>query len=56
MSSGTQSESRLAGRKALVVGAYGGMGRAVAVALAREGVVCAVMGRNHERLKETTQA
>jgi NADP-dependent 3-hydroxy acid dehydrogenase YdfG len=48
-------ETSLAGRKALVVGAYGGMGRAVAVGLAREGVVCALMGRNQERLTETAK-
>ena len=46
----------LDGKKALVVGAYGGMGSAVAVALAREGVACAVMGRNREKLMETAQA
>ncbi len=49
-------ETSLAGRKALVVGAYGGMGRAVAVGLAREGVVCALMGRSQERLSETAKA
>jgi len=45
-------EVTLAGRKALVVGAYGGMGRAVALALAREGVACALMGRDSDRLTE----
>ena len=46
----------LKGRKALIVGAYGGMGRAVAIALGREGVACALMGRSAERLAETANA
>ena len=46
----------LEGRKALVVGAYGGMGGAIAAALAREGVFCALMGRNRERLEQTAKA
>jgi NAD(P)-dependent dehydrogenase (short-subunit alcohol dehydrogenase family) len=46
----------LTGRKALVVGAHGGMGRAVGIALAYEGVLCALMGRNPEKLTDTTQA
>ena len=49
-------ENSLAGRKALIVGAYGGMGRAVAVELAREGIVCALMGRSQEKLVETAKA
>jgi NADP-dependent 3-hydroxy acid dehydrogenase YdfG len=49
-------EANLAERKGLVVGASGGMGSAVAVALAREGVACALMGRDHERLTETAKA
>ncbi len=49
-------ETSLAERKALVVGAYGGMGRAVAVGLAREGVACALMGRSQEGLTETAKA
>ena len=49
-------ETSLTERKALVVGAYGGMGRAVAVSLAREGVVCALMGRSQERLTDTAKA
>ena len=48
-------ETSLTERKALVVGAYGGMGRAVAVSLAREGVVCALMGRSQERLTDTAK-
>ena len=49
-------EIALAGRKALVVGAYGGMGRAVALALAKEGVACALMGRDRDRLTELSEA
>lgn len=55
MSGSTPTEANLTGRKALVVGAYGGMGSAVAVALAREGVACALMGRSRERLMETAK-
>lgn len=47
---------RLAGKKALVTGAYGGMGRAVAVALAREGVSCALLGRETERLAKVVNS
>lgn len=36
--------------KALVVGANGGMGRAIALALANAGVDCALMGRNPEAI------
>lgn len=50
------TDADLRGRKALVVGASGGMGRAVAVALARAGVACAVMGRSREKLTEAAQA
>jgi len=53
---GTAADTGLDGKKALVVGAYGGMGSAIATALAREGVACAVMGRNRERLTETAKA
>ena len=49
-------EIALAGRKALIVGAYDGMGRAVALALAREGVACALMGRDSDRLAEIAKA
>ena len=42
-------EIALAGRKALIIGAYGGMGRAVALALAGEGAACALMGRDRFR-------
>jgi NADP-dependent 3-hydroxy acid dehydrogenase YdfG len=56
MGGGNSTDVSLEGRKALIVGAYGGMGSAVAVALAREGVFCALMGRTRERLKETAEA
>lgn len=49
-------ETSLAGWKALIVGATGGMGRAVAADLAHEGVVCALMGRSQEKLSETAKA
>lgn len=55
MNGGNPTEANLTGRKALVVGAYGGMGSAVAAALAREGVACALMGRSRERLMETAK-
>jgi len=38
------------GGKALVVGANGGMGSAIAIALARQGVDTALMGRNEEAI------
>ena len=46
----------LAGRKALVAGAYGGMGTAVTAALVREGVACALMGRDPDRLEGVARA
>ena len=41
--------------KALVVGASGGIGRAVALALAQQGVECALMGRTAEALETVAQ-
>lgn len=40
---------RMQGRNALVTGATGGIGRAVAIALAREGATVVVSGRDAER-------
>lgn len=55
MSGAPPTDSSLEGRKALILGAYGGMGSAVAAALAHEGVSCALMGRSRERLEETAK-
>ena len=38
-------------QKAIISGATGGMGRAVALAFAREGIETALMARNEERLE-----
>lgn len=56
MTDDTAPGAGLEGRKALIVGAYGGMGRAVAVTLAHEGVACALMGRDKERLRQIASA
>lgn len=42
----------LKGKKALLIGATGGMGSAIAMALAQEGVNCALIGRNEDALLE----
>jgi NADP-dependent 3-hydroxy acid dehydrogenase YdfG len=46
------TETNIAKSKALVVGATGGMGRAVALALAAEGLELALLGRNAEATDE----
>ncbi len=46
----------LTGKKALVVGASGGMGQAVAHSLAHEGVATALMRRNGDTLAGTVDA
>jgi len=46
----------LEGKRALVTGSTSGIGRAVAVTLASEGVVVAVHGRDPERARETASA
>jgi NAD(P)-dependent dehydrogenase (short-subunit alcohol dehydrogenase family) len=46
---------RMQGRNALVTGATGGIGRAVAVALAREGATVVVSGRDAERGEEVVR-
>jgi len=43
-------------RKALIVGASGGIGSAVAVALAREGITSALVGRNPQKLSGNVKA
>jgi 3-oxoacyl-[acyl-carrier protein] reductase len=45
----------IAGRKALVMGASRGLGRAVAEALIREGVTTAICARNQERLESAAR-
>lgn len=52
----TAAEVGLQGRKALIAGASGGMGRAVALALAGQGVACALLGRSREALSELAAA
>jgi NADP-dependent 3-hydroxy acid dehydrogenase YdfG len=43
-------ESVLQGQKAIILGASGGMGQAIAVNLSEAGVMCALMGRNRGKL------
>lgn len=48
--------SRLAGKKALIIGAGGGMGKSISAALAREGVTSVLLGRSENSLLEAADA
>ncbi|TXF90218.1 3-ketoacyl-ACP reductase [Neolewinella aurantiaca] len=45
--------SNLTGKKAIITGGSRGLGKATALALAKEGIDVAITGRNEEKLKET---
>lgn len=45
--------NNLQGKNAILTGASGGIGKAVALALAKEGVNLALVGRNREKLQKT---
>jgi len=48
--------SELEGKRALIIGAYGGMAKPVVLALAREGVHCALVGRDERSLTSLADA
>lgn len=48
--------SKLAGKKALIIGAGGGMGKSISAALAREGVTSVLLGRSEGSLAEAADA
>ena len=48
-------KNRLAGKTALITGGNSGIGRATALAMAREGASLALVGRNEQRLQQVVQ-
>jgi NAD(P)-dependent dehydrogenase (short-subunit alcohol dehydrogenase family) len=48
--------ARLSGKTAIITGAGSGIGRAIAIAFAREGANIALVGRREEKLEQTAQA
>ena len=48
--------NQLAGKKALIIGAGGGMGNSISTALAREGVTSVLLGRSENPLSEVADA
>jgi len=46
---------KLTGKKAIITGGSRGLGKATALAFAKEGIDVAVTGRNEEKLKETVE-
>ena len=49
------STSKLDGQVAIITGSTMGIGKAIAIALAKKGVKIVLNGRNHERLEKTAQ-
>ena len=48
-------ENCLKNKRAIITGASGGIGRAIAIALASEGATLALLGRNNEKLSQIAQ-